>query len=119
MRPGKLLIPRFKPIAHPRFGQQKLGVIRVYFDLLPQLANVNPQIFHMIEIFKTPNLSQDCAMRQHTVSMSSQVCQELELGGGEVQFFQIIGYDMPRQVYLQGAGLDDTSRITNRTFRMA
>ena len=94
---GKLF-PCPKAVADARLGQQELWLIRVDLQLLAQLADVHPQVFHVVGIRETPDLGQDGLMGQHAVGMGSQVSQQFELGGGQLQLFPAAGDDVARQV---------------------
>jgi hypothetical protein len=41
------LIRRAQPIANAGFGQDELRALRIAFDLLPELANIDPQILRV------------------------------------------------------------------------
>src|SRR5262245_1809402 len=67
------------PIPNPGLGQDDLRIIRPRLDLLPELADIDPQILRVLGMRWSPDGGKDLAMRHHAPGMPRQKRQQLEL----------------------------------------
>src|SRR5205085_12316185 len=83
---------------------------RIGFELLPQPADEDAQILHLLRLRRPPNLTQQLAMGQHLASMRHQMAQQLEFFWGELDRFTGAGDQPARQIDRQVAG-DEYRRL--------
>src|SRR5438552_12722276 len=67
------------PIADARLGQHDLRVIGLVLDLLPQLADIDPQILRVLDMRRAPDRGEDLLVRQHPASVAGEERQQIEL----------------------------------------
>lgn len=78
---SKLLI-RNATIPNTRFGENVLRALRVFLQLLPQLAHINAHVFGVVCICRPPDLSQNTLMREHAAMIGSEIGKQFIFRAG-------------------------------------
>ena len=52
------------PVADAELGQDDLGIVGVFLDLLAQLADIDAQVLRLLGVRRAPDGGQQLAMRQ-------------------------------------------------------
>ena len=95
-----------EPVADAGFGDQVLGLGRIVFDLLAQLAHVDTQVVRVVRMAWSPHRLQQLPVGEHAVRMRRHVDQQAVFDRGHVQVFAIALDGAARQIDLHVAELD-------------
>jgi hypothetical protein len=68
-----MLLVLGNPIANPRFGQHDPRVVRVIFNLLPQLADIDAEILRIFGVGRAPYRSENLFVGHYPTGV---LCQE-------------------------------------------
>ena len=61
-----------KAIADTRLGHEKVRVIGIGFDFLPQFANENAQILDIVSLVTAPDILEQLIVRHHQADMRGE-----------------------------------------------
>ena len=75
MRKRKRSLRRAQPVANAGFGEDILRTLGIGFDLLPELADIDPQILGVGQII--PKLAEQKFMREHFAGVLHQNAQQI------------------------------------------
>src|SRR5262245_26185658 len=74
------------PIANARFGQHYFRIVRMLFNFLPKLADVNAQVLRIFGMRRTPHRGQNLLVSHHASRVFRQERQQLEFFWRELEF---------------------------------
>src|ERR1700751_986834 len=69
---GGCFKPAWQPIADTGLGDEKARMIRVGFDLLPQLAHEDAQVLNVVALIASPDLLEQLVVRDDEADMHRQ-----------------------------------------------
>lgn len=72
-------------IADAGFRKQVTGAGRIFFELLPQVPHVYPQIMAVFHRVGAPYLAQQLALGDHFALMGQQCGQQAEFNGRQME----------------------------------
>ncbi len=81
------------------------------FQFFAQLAHKDAQVFHIVTVFRSPDIGEDVLVGQDAVGMAGQISQQVELGGGQADLAAAERNNVARQVDDQVAGSDHAERL--------
>src|SRR5271157_2840888 len=79
-----VLSRRFEAITYPRLGDDVARRRCFRLQLLAELANEDPQVFHLFGTLPTPDGCQQGSVRRHFAGMARQIGQQIKFLGSKV-----------------------------------
>src|SRR5208337_690902 len=101
-----VLSRRLEAVTYPRLGDDVTRRGRFRLQLLAELADEDPQVFHLFGTLPAPDGSEQGAVRRHFAGMARQIGQQIEFLGSKVDLAAADGDFMGRLIDAEIANLN-------------
>ena len=71
LKPTKPLVFSY-PVTNPGLGQNDMRIIRVFFDLLPKLADIYSKILRIFRVRRSPNRCKNLHVSDHAAGVAGE-----------------------------------------------
>ena len=96
-----------KAIADTRLGHEKVRVIGIGFDFLPQFANEDSQVLEVFSLLAGPDLLEQLVVRHDKADMRCQDMQQAILFSGQSDLAFVERHRSSDEIDRQRTGYDD------------